>query len=65
MNGRRPIESDEEAWLADVLAGEAGKQRSQAGRERGGVAEQFRLVLVAADHDEVQVREFVHGPGCG
>jgi hypothetical protein len=48
-----------------VLAGEAGKQRPQAGREGGGVAEQFGLVLVAADHDEIQVREFVHGPGGG
>jgi hypothetical protein len=65
MNGRRPIEGDEEARLANVLAGEAGKQRSQAGREGAGVAEQLRLGLVAADHDEVQVREFVHGPGGG
>src|SRR5205809_4490679 len=46
VNGRRPVESDEEARLADVLAGEAGKQRPQASREGAGVAEQFRLVLV-------------------
>ncbi len=65
MNGRRPVESDEQARLADVLAGEAGQQRPQAGREGGGVGEQLRLVLAAADHDEVQVGEFVHGAGGG
>ena len=37
----------------------------QAGREGGGVAEQFGLMLVAADQHEVQVREFVHGAGGG
>jgi hypothetical protein len=65
VHGRRPVEGDEEARLADVLAGEAGQQRPQGGREGGGVAEQFRLMLVPADDDEVQVREFVHGPGGG
>ena len=52
MYGQRPVESDEEARLADVLAGEAGQQRPQADREGGGVAEQFGLVLVAADHNQ-------------
>jgi hypothetical protein len=65
MNGRRPIQRDEQARLADMLAGEAGQQRAQAGREGGGTGEQFRLVLIPADHDEVQVREFVHGAGDG
>jgi len=55
MNGRRPIQRDEQARLADMLAREAGQQRAQAGREGGGTGEQFRLVLIPADHDEVQV----------
>jgi hypothetical protein len=65
MNGRRPIQRDEQARLADMLAGEAGQQRSQAGREGRGTGEQLRLVPIAAYHDEVQVREFVHGAGDG
>ena len=65
MNGRRPIQGDEQARLADMLASEAGQQRSQAGREGRGTGEQLRLVLIAAYHDEVQVREFVHGAGDG
>jgi hypothetical protein len=48
-----------------MLAGEAGQQRSQAGREGRGTGEQLRLVPIAAYHDEVQVREFVHGAGDG
>jgi hypothetical protein len=65
MNGRRSIQRDEQARFADVLAGEAGQQRPQAGREGGGTGKQFRLVLIPADHDEIQVREFVHGAGDG
>jgi hypothetical protein len=65
MNGRGAIQRDEQARLADMLASEAGQQRSQAGREGGGTGEQIRLVLIAAYHDEVQVREFVHCAGDG
>jgi hypothetical protein len=65
VHGRRPIESDEETRLADVLAGEAGKQRPQAGREGGGRRGAIRAGARRGSHDEVQVREFVRGPGGG
>jgi len=57
---RRSVEADEEARLADVLAGEGGEERPQGLRERASTVEDGPVRPGLDGDDEIEVAVAVH-----